>query len=221
MGTARDHQDGGTWRKRGASPGAGAGRPATCTSLSRGLKPEKKLAHGLRAGPIPVLGLCSLPWVPHVPSLCGQQLTAPRVPGHPGDDPGSEAFPSPARAGAGPAPNQCKRCRGWKQSPALKKWGAAGLGDGNQSLATAGSSLPGPELLLPWPGSSRPAAWRKLFTSKSKPERTDLFGSRGRGLNNALAGKGATKHPALPHPAAATRPLQHREDPGAARPGRS
>lgn len=31
---------------------------------------------------------------------------APRVSSHPGDDPDSEAFPSPAGAGSGPAPNQ-------------------------------------------------------------------------------------------------------------------
>lgn len=42
VGTGRDHEDGGTWRKRGASTGAGAGWPATCTSLSRGYSSWKK-----------------------------------------------------------------------------------------------------------------------------------------------------------------------------------
>lgn len=53
------------------------------------------------------------------------------------------------------------------------------------------------------PGSNHPTAERKLFTSKSKVERTDLFGNRDREVNNLLPGKDSAKHPSLPGQAAA------------------
>lgn len=133
--------------------------PAASSACKRGLsRSEGKFALGTHAGrpmagPLPVLGLWLAPWGagPQPSSsvlvllvLCSPCAWCPfpgrtvahvalRVSSHPGDDPDSKAFPSPAGAGSGPDPSQevtemvpgLASAQPWQHAGCIQAWGWA------------------------------------------------------------------------------------------------
>lgn len=133
--------------------------PAASSACKRRLsRSEGKFALGTHAGrpmagPLPVLGLWLAPWGAGPQSsssvllllvLCSPGAWRPfpgrtvahvalRVSSHPGDDPDSKAFPSPAGAGSGPDPSQevtemvpgLALAQPWQHAGCIQAWGWA------------------------------------------------------------------------------------------------
>lgn len=155
------------WRhleKKGSQPGAGAGQPATRTSLSRGYSNWKKACSRAEGRSPTCPGAVLTPRVPRVPSLSGQQLMRLRespvtqemtpAPGLFPAPPGRALAPLQASAEVpgtetepGPQNVRCSRARGWGPEPGHRgilpawPWAAAAAIAGEQPSRSAEETI--------------------------------------------------------------------------------